>query len=198
MEDLVFIVTALSYAMIAFVMCVWKTNNTEEPTFEEQIAQAIKTYVEQKLQQFKLEMVEDQLKQEEHMINCILYRFVNINELIKSIKVRSNINVQITYNDICVFDWNDEEILIKIEHIPLPNPCVAVKSVEMNIEFEVSRNFKYMEFTGFKIPNPNHAKTWQSSAHVAFLTCDKTIVCMTLISEKKTKYITLPFSGTFF
>ena len=51
MENFVFIVTALSCAMIAFVTWgVRKTNNTEEPAFEEKLAEAIETYIEHKLQ----------------------------------------------------------------------------------------------------------------------------------------------------
>lgn len=193
MENFVFIVTALSCAMIAFVtLGVRKTNNTEEPSFEEKLAEAIETYVEQKLQRFKLEMVDDQLKKEEHMINCILYRSVNITEQIKSVNVRTY--VQITYNDIHVFDWNDEKMLIKIEHISLPDPGnVAAKPMEMNIEFEVSGNFKYIEFTGLKIPNPNFSKCYQSLVHVTFLTYDKTIICTTLISNTKNKIYNTAF-----
>ena len=126
------------------------------------------------------------------MVNCILYRCVNIPEEIKSIHVRSY--VQITYNDIHVFDWNGEKISIKIENIPLPIRCShAANPMEMNIELEVSSNFKYMEFTGLKIKNPNGAKTWQSSGNVTFLTCDKTIVCTTFISEKKNKIYNTAF-----
>ena len=192
-EDLVFIGTALSCAMIAFVTwCFRKTNNTEEPSFEEKIAEAIETYVEQKLHRFKLELVEDQIKKEDHMVNCILYRSVNITEQIKSVNVRTY--VQITYNDIHVFDWNGEKISIEIENIPLAfNSQMAANPMEMNIEFEVSGNFKYIEFTGLKIPNPNGAKTWQSSGNVTFLTCDKTIVCTTFISEKKNKIYNTAF-----
>ena len=77
MEDLVFVITALSCAMIAFVTwCVRKTSNTDEPSFEENIAEAI----EQQLQLFKMEMVEDLLNWQQHMMNCILYRSVNIGE----------------------------------------------------------------------------------------------------------------------
>ena len=140
-------------------------------------------------------MVDDQLKKEEHMINCILYRSVNITEQIKSVNVRTC--VQITYNDIHVFDWNDENMLIKIEYISLTDPGnVAAKPMEMNIEFEVSGNFKYMEFTGLKIPNANLSKCYQSLVHVTFLTCDKTIICTTLISNTKNKIYNTAFLGT--
>ena len=76
------------------------------------------------------------------MVNCILYRSVNIPEEIKSIHVRTY--VQITYNDIHVFDWNGEKISIEIENIPLAfDSQMAANPMEMNIELEVSSNFKY-------------------------------------------------------
>ena len=62
----------------------------------------------------------------------------------------------------------------------------------MEVEFKSSVAFKYIEFVGLKFDTSNHTK-----AKVDFLS-NKTIICTTLISEKKTKYITLPFSGTFF
>ena len=179
MENLVFIVTALACAVIAFVTkCDRKTKSTEKLNFNEKIMEAIQTYVEPKLQQFKQEML--QLKKQEQMINCILFTSVNINEEIQQIHVKPY--VQITYNDIQVFDWNGERKVLKIEDNPM----------EMEIDFEVSSNFKYMEFTGLRIPS-NLAKKWKMSAYVTFVTSDKSIICTAKISEKKNKIYNTAF-----
>ena len=188
MEDLVFVMTALSCAMIAFVTwCVRKTSNTEEPSFQENIAEAI----EQQLQLFKMEMVEDLLNWQQHMTNCILYRSINISERIEGMRVDA-FGSRMRFNDVRIIDHDGEDVYFKIVNMDKNGQNVYhLSSVIMDIEFEKSMAFKYIEFIGLKFDTSNHTK-----AKVHFLS-DKTVICTTLISEKKNKIYNTEFISFF-
>ena len=189
MEDIVFVMTALSCAMISFVTwCVRKTNNIEELTFEAKIAKAI----EQQLQQFKLEMVEDLLIMQENMINCILYRSVNIAEQIQGMQV-DTFGCRMHFNDIHIIDHNGEDVYFKvtnIDKIKTLNKYYLCAQI-MEVEFKNSVAFKYIEFVGLKFESSNHTK-----AKVHFLS-DKAVISTTLISEKKNKIYNTEFISFF-
>ena len=193
MEDLVFVMTALSCAMIAFVVwCVRKTSNTVGPSLQENIAEAI----EQQLQLFKMEMVEDLLNWQQHMMNCIVYRSVNIGERIEGMRVDA-FGSRMRFNDVRIIDHDGEDVYFKIVNMDKNEqnlyylssypPSAAI----MDIEFEKSMAFKYIEFIGLKFDTSNHTK-----AKVHFLS-DKTIICTTLISEKKNKIYNTEFISFF-
>ena len=125
---------------------------------------------------------------QENMINCILYRSVNIAEQIQGMQV-DTFGSRMHFNDIHIIDHNGEDVYFKVTNIDKNKTLNGyyLYAQIMEVEFKSSVAFKYIEFVGLKFDTSNHTK-----AKVHFLS-DKTIICTILISEKKNKIYNMEF-----
>ena len=202
MEHFAFIVTAWACAIVAF--CTWcdSKKHEEETRVEERIVRAIQTYVDKSIQHFKQEIVRDHLKKQEHLAQCLLFRTVHVAEVIQGISVEGHDMIttgQLSFFDVHVFDWNGDQVLFKTvdkEKNQPQNKYLVHYPTKMNIEFEGSVGFQYIEFIDVNI-SLNLMKHTRNKAIVNFLNSDKTIICTTTISMKKNKIYNTAFLCTF-
>ena len=202
MEHFAFIVTACTDPIIAFFTWCESKKHEEETGVEERIVQAIQTYVDKSIRHFKQEIVRDRLKKQEHLAQCLLFRTVHVAEEIHGISVEGHDMIttgQLSFFDVHVFDWNGDQVLFKTvdkEKNQPQNKYLVHYPTKMNIEFEGSVGFQYIEFIDVNIAL-NLMKHTRNKAIVNFLNSDKTIICTTTISMKKNKIYNTAFLCTF-
>ena len=108
--------------------------------WKKKIVQAIQTYVDTKIEKCKQEIARNNLKKQEHIAQCLIYRSVYVVEEIQSINVEKIGNMEFT--DFHVYDWNGEKVIFEKMDIQ------RGQNFYMEVVFQCKVSFKYIEFIG--------------------------------------------------